>query len=293
MVDLLAADAGGPEALRRTPPRRLRRVPFPAAELVRVRSGQPRGAGARRSAGRDRLRAAGGRRGPVTLAGAAVQHAAECITGITISQLAAPGAPVVWGGAPSIFDMRTGTTPDGSHRDRDDRPGLRRGGQDLGLPTHAYLGGSDAKCVDAQAGMESAAAILLGALGGINMISGAGMLDFLGCQSVEKLVLDAEAIASARRLLEGIEARTDSLAVDMFERVGLAGEFLKLADTRKLFRLEQHLPSAVTDRGSLRAWEDAGRRDAFARARTRVAELVARTGGPRSTLPRKAGSSTS
>ena len=148
-------------------------------------------------------------------------------------------------------------------------------GKSLNLPTHAYLGGSDAKCVDAQAGMESAAAILLGALGGINMISGAGMLDFLGCQSAEKLVLDAEAIASARRLLEGIEARTDSLAVGMFERVGPAGEFLKLADTRRLFRVEQHLPSVATDRGSLRAWEDAGRRDAFARARTRVADLVA------------------
>jgi trimethylamine:corrinoid methyltransferase-like protein len=41
---------------------------------------------------------------------------------------------------------------------------------------------------------ESAA---LGALGGINMISGAGMLDSLACHSAEKLVLDAESIAIA------------------------------------------------------------------------------------------------
>ena len=99
------------------------------------------------------------------------------------------------------------------------------------------------------------------------MISGAGMLDFLAVQSVEKLVIDAEAIASARRLLEGIEARTPSLAVDMFARAGLAGEFLKLPETRKLFRLEQHLPSAIIDRASLRAWQEAGSRDAFSRAR--------------------------
>src|SRR5438094_6541452 len=51
---------------------------------------------------------------PVTLAGSVVQHAAECISGITIHQLAAPGAPIVWGGAPAIFDMRTGTTPMGA-----------------------------------------------------------------------------------------------------------------------------------------------------------------------------------
>ena len=51
---------------------------------------------------------------PVTLAGAVVQHAAECLTGIVIHQLAAPGAPVVWGGAPAIFDMRTGNAPMGA-----------------------------------------------------------------------------------------------------------------------------------------------------------------------------------
>ena len=40
---------------------------------------------------------------PVTLAGSVVQHAAECISGITIHQLAQPGAPIVWGGAPAIL----------------------------------------------------------------------------------------------------------------------------------------------------------------------------------------------
>jgi len=51
---------------------------------------------------------------PATLAGTVVQHAAECISGITIHQLAQPGAPVVWGGAPAIFDMRSGITPMGA-----------------------------------------------------------------------------------------------------------------------------------------------------------------------------------
>jgi hypothetical protein len=35
--------------------------------------------------------------------GSVVQHAAECLSGIVIHQLAQPAAPVVWGGAPSIF----------------------------------------------------------------------------------------------------------------------------------------------------------------------------------------------
>ena len=68
---------------------------------------------------------------------------------------------------------------------------------------------------------------------------------------------------------------TDSLAVEMFRKVGAHAEFLKLPETRKLFRAEQHLPGKVIDRGSLRSWEECGKQDSFARAKQRVNELVA------------------
>ena len=212
---------------------------------------------------------------PVTLVGAVVQHAAECLSGITIHQLARPGAPVVWGGAPAIFDMRAATTPVGAIETSMICAAYAQVGQHLGLPTHAYLGASDAKTVDAQAGLESGMTALVGALAGINLISGAGMLDFLACQSAEKLVIDAEGIAMARRLLQGIESDYPSLAVEAFAQVGLGGDFLKLQETRRLFRQEQYLPSKVIERGSVRAWQEAGSLDAFQRARRRVDELVA------------------
>jgi trimethylamine--corrinoid protein Co-methyltransferase len=116
---------------------------------------------------------------------------------------------------------------------------------------------------------------VLGALGGVNMISGAGMLDFLACFSVEKLVVDAEAIGMALRLLGGIEQRTQTLATDMFADIAFKGDFLKQKVTRQLFSKEQRLPSAVIDRGSIRAWQQGGGLDTFARARSRVKELLA------------------
>ena len=125
--------------------------------------------------------------GPVTLLGSIVQHAAECLSGITLHQLAQPGSPVVWGGAPAIFDMRYGTTPMGAIETAMIDAAYAQVGKSLKIPTHTYLGASDAKLVDAQAGLESGMSMLLGALAGINMISGAGMLDFLACQSPEKL----------------------------------------------------------------------------------------------------------
>jgi trimethylamine--corrinoid protein Co-methyltransferase len=212
---------------------------------------------------------------PVTLLGAVVQHAAECISGMTIHQLAQPGSPIVWGGAPAVFDMRQGTTPMGAVETAMIDAAYAQVGKSMGFPTHTYLGASDAKLVDAQAGMESGVTATIGALAGINMISGAGMLDFLACQSPEKLVVDAEAIAMAQRLVDGMHVHTETLATAMFEGINFKADFLKQKITRKLFPKEQYLPSAVIDRGSIRAWEAGGRTDAFQRARARAAELLA------------------
>jgi trimethylamine--corrinoid protein Co-methyltransferase len=213
---------------------------------------------------------------PATLAGSIVQHAAETLAGITLHQLAGPGAPIVWGGAPAIFDMRFGTTPMGAIETAMMDAAYAQVGKRLGLPTHTYLGASDAKTIDAQAGLESGMTALVGALAGINMISGAGMLDFLASQSVEKLVLDAEGIAMARRLLQGISSRDATLAKDVLSQLGSDLDFLGLRHTRQNFKLEQHLPSPVIDRASIRAWKEGGQLSALERAQARARELIRR-----------------
>jgi trimethylamine:corrinoid methyltransferase-like protein len=215
-----------------------------------------------------------GAAGPVTILGSVVQHATESLSGIVIHQLAQPGSPIVWGGAPAIFDMRRGTTPMGAVETAMIDACYAEVGKVLGLPTHGYLCASDAKVVDAQAGLESGVTSLIGALAGINMISGAGMLDFLACFSPEKLVIDAEAISMARRLLDGVSLRTETLALEMFEGIGFKGEFLKQKVTRQLFAQEQYLPSAVIDRDTIRGWQQGGSQDTFSRAKARVKSLL-------------------
>ena len=271
MIDLLAADAGGHDHLRQKPRSIFDVCPSPPLNwsefgahnlLDLARAGVP--------AEIVSMPLAGGA-APVTLAGSIAQHAAECLAGITIHQLAADGAPIVWGGAPAIFDMRTGTTPMGAIETVMLNMGCAEIGKHLGLPTHGYMVATDSKLVDAQAGAESARSAILGALTGINMISGAGMIDFLACHSIEKLVIDAESISSAQRLLAGIEPRGETLALAAFAEAGLSGEFLKLKETRALFRKEQHIPSDVIDRASR---TDLPATDIFIRARARVDELL-------------------
>ena len=211
---------------------------------------------------------------PITLIGSVVQHAAESISGIIIHQLANPGAPIVWGGAPAIMDMRYGTTPMGAIETAMIDASYTQVGKYLGLPTHAYMGASDSKLIDAQAGMESGMTALVGVLAGINMISGVGMLDFLAAQSLEKLVIDAEAIGMSKRFIEGIKLPTETLATAMFEGINFKGEFLKQRVTRELVKEEQYLPSPVIDRGSIRAWKQSGELDTVARAQIRVKKLL-------------------
>jgi trimethylamine--corrinoid protein Co-methyltransferase len=225
---------------------------------------------------------------PVTLLGAITQHAAECLSGIAIHQLARSGSPIVWGGAPAIFDMRRGTTPMGAVETAMIDSAYAQVGKSLNLPTHCYLGASDSKLVDAQAGLESGITAIIGALAGINMISGAGMLDFLACQSAEKLIVDAEAVAMAKRLLAGLEIRTETLATAFFEGINFKGDFLKQRLTRELFSKEQYLPSNIIDRNSMRGWQQEGSLDTFKRAKMQAEHLLKEFRPPQMAVERAA-----
>jgi trimethylamine--corrinoid protein Co-methyltransferase len=212
---------------------------------------------------------------PVTLAAAVVQHAAECLSGVIICQLAQEGAPIVWGGSPATFDMREGTTPMGAVGTWMIDCAYSQIGKSLGMPTHAYLGMSDAKIVDAQCGLESAGGTLMAALAGINMVSGAGMMDFESCQSYEKLVVDAEMIGMAKRLTKGIEVRDNPIALTLMQELGHRADYLAQPHTLKWFDKELYLPSAVIDRGSLDRWNKRGSKTTWERAQDRVNELLA------------------
>ncbi len=219
---------------------------------------------------------------PVTLAGALVQHTAENLGGLVIHQLAAPGAPVVYGGSAAALDMRHGTIAMGAAETMMLAAGYAQIGRYLGLPTHGYAGLSDAKVIDAQAGLETGMGAAVAALAGINVVSGAGMLEFENCQSLEKLVLDNEICGMAKRLVAGVEPRTDPLAEDLFSGGLSDGEhFLTSASTVRWLREEVIFPGPVIDRQSREVWERAGRNDATSNARRLVADIL----GKQATAP--------
>ncbi|MBE0432341.1 trimethylamine methyltransferase family protein [candidate division WOR-3 bacterium] len=211
---------------------------------------------------------------PVTLVGTLVQHTAENLSGVVISQLTKPGAPVLYGGSPAVFDIRYETTPMGAVGTQMIDCAYNEIGKYLGIPTQAYISLSDAKLLDAQAGLESAMGATLAALAGINSISGPGMLDFESCQSLEKLVLDNEICGMALRLIDGIHPKEDFPALPRFEELLREQHLLISEHTQKYMKEELCLPGPVIDRANRTRWQAEGSKTLLERARAEVRRLV-------------------
>ncbi len=216
---------------------------------------------------------------PVTLREAIVQHCAESLSGIVIHQMAHPGSPIIYGGSPAALDMRYGTTPMGAIETMMIDVGYAQVGKHLGLPTHAYMGLSDAKCPDYQAGFESGIGAVLAALAGINVVSGPGMLDFEICQSLEKILLDHDVCGMALRLARGIEKR-DGDAVALVDQVVHVAEFLSHPHTRKFWRSELSVPSSLVTRDTYGDWETRGGLYAHQAATAEVKRRLAKANIP-------------
>ncbi len=275
MKEMLAAVRGGAEALRQKPLAVFDACPSPPLKwsdltcqslIDAARSGIPSELVSMPLTGAN---------APITLLGAIVQHTAETLAGVVISQCVRSGAPVIWGGSPSAFDMRRGTTPMGSIDTMMIDLGCAEVGKHLGLPTHAYLGMSDAKLLDAQSGLESGMGTLLAGIKGINMISGAGMLNFESTQSVQKLVIDNEICGMTYRFLEGVARRDRPIAFDLLETLISEGQLLDSEHTLKWFKGEHYLPSAVIDRSNVEDWLTDGKKSIGDRAAQRANALIA------------------
>jgi len=212
---------------------------------------------------------------PVTLVGTLVQHTAETLSGLVISQLASPGAPVLYGGSPAIFDVRYETTPMGAVETMMVDCAYNEIGKHLGLPTQAYIGLSDAKLLDAQAGLESCMGATLAALAGINNVSGPGMLDFESCLSLEKLVLDNEICGMTQRMLAGIEPKEDFPSLPRFEELIRDRHLLISPHTRRHLKTEHYFTGPAIDRANRSRWREEGALTLGDRAHREVEKLVA------------------
>jgi trimethylamine--corrinoid protein Co-methyltransferase len=214
-----------------------------------------------------------GATGPATLAGTVVQITAESLMCLVLAQLRKPGCPVCLSGNVQILDMATGLFGVGF-------PEMSLGiiaqaevAQSFDLPTWGYAGCTDAKTIDAQAGLESGFSVLSQALGGLNLIHDVGYIDNAMACSPAQLVLGNESIGMAKRFLQGIKVNTETLAREVIQEVGPGGHFLTQQHTLKHFRGELWRSELLT-RQHRTAWEQAGSKDMARRIQDRLLNIL-------------------
>ncbi len=212
---------------------------------------------------------------PATTVGALVLHTAEVLSGLVVAQLVRPGTPVVFGGAPASFHMQLMTNPMTAVEALQVYCGYAQVAKHLKLPCQAYMALSDSKFNDPQAGMETGVGAFLAAAAGINSVSGPGMLEYVNCFSLEKLVFDDEVVAHAKRFVRPIEVRGDLPAGALMDELVRDKHLLTSEHTLEHWPAELYLPGPMVDRTNWDQWEAQGSRDWRARANEVIDETLA------------------
>lgn len=214
-----------------------------------------------------------GATGPVTLAGTVAQLIAEGLICVTLIQLRKPGAPCFLGGLVGVTDMASGNLSAGAPEVSLGIAAQAEVAQSFGLPTWGLAGSTDAKTIDAQAGIESAFHILAQGLVGLNLIHDVGYLDGAMVGSPEMLVLGDEVIGMVKRFVQGIEVNMDTLARDLIEKVGPGGNYIQENHTLKYFRKELWTPTLLT-RQNYDQWLSEGAKDMGKRVNEKVRKII-------------------
>jgi trimethylamine--corrinoid protein Co-methyltransferase len=207
---------------------------------------------------------------PVTLVGSTVMHVADVLAGLTMAQLVRPGTPVLFGGAPATFHMKTAQSPMAAVEALCLDVAYVAVAKHLGLPTQSYMALSEGKFLDAQAGAETFGSALLAVLAGVNSVSGPGMLDYVLTFSLEKLVLDNELCGQAQHFAREFAVKDDLPTVDLVRHLLAEKHLLTAGHTLKYWPQELHLPGPIFDRTNREQWAKDGGKMLPERAREEV-----------------------
>lgn len=214
---------------------------------------------------------------PVTVPAALVQQITEALSGIALSQLIRPGAPVVFGSFLSNIDMQSGSPTFGTP---ESGLGLLCTGQiarHFGLPFRTGGGLTSSQVTDAQAGYEALMTMLPTFLAGANWVMhSAGWLEGGLVAGYEKFVMDVELVQMLQHEFTPLEIDEASLAYDAYEEVGPGGHFLGAMHTMERFRTCFYRPMLSSSENYER-WMRNGGADTAERAgriyRERLAEF--------------------
>lgn len=202
---------------------------------------------------------------PATVAGAIVQQHAEFLAALVVTQLAKPGAPVLYGAFTSNVDMKSGAPAFGTPENV--RAAFISGqlARFLDIPWRSSMP-SASNCVDAQSIYESQMALWGATLGGAHLVlHAAGWIEGGLTASMEKYIIDIEMLQQMAELMQPVRFDEAELAFEAIKEVGSGGHFFGAAHTMERYRTAFYAPF-VSDWSNFGQWIEAGAKTATERA---------------------------
>jgi trimethylamine--corrinoid protein Co-methyltransferase len=210
---------------------------------------------------------------PVSIPAALSQQNAEALSGIMLSQIAAPGSPVAYGCYVSDVDMKSGAPAFGTPEYMVAAIGGGQLARRYNLP-YRSSNACSANTVDAQAAYESLNSLWGAVLGGANIVyQGAGWMEGGLLFSYEKLLLDAELIQQVMEFLKPVKFDEDELGFEAIKGVKPGGHFFGEPHTMARYETAFYAPF-LSDWRNYENWEIAGGLTATQRATTLWKQLL-------------------
>lgn len=211
---------------------------------------------------------------PVSVAGAATLSHAEAMAAITLTQVAKPGAPILYGTFTSNVDMKSGAPAFGTPENVKASLLVGQLARKLGLPWRCAAG-SAANVSDVQAAHETEMSAWGSVLAGATMVvHAAGWLEGGLSISYEKVVTDMEMCQTFAELCAKTIADDAEIGFEALKEVQPGGHFFAAQHTMERYETVFYEPM-VADWSNFGSWTENGSIDASTRATKIWQDIVA------------------
>jgi len=217
----------------------------------------------------------GGISAPLPLIGMLAQVNAEWLATLVLAQVSRAGTPMIYNFLPVVGDMRTGAYAAGGVETGIMAMGLAQMARFYGVPSGSYLGLTNAKTGDAQAGFEKAMSPALAATAGIDFVVMGGLLDALMAFDFGQLVIDDEIARMLKRVRQDLSLGSLEQSLAEIREAGPGGMFIGHSETLTLMRTGAFLPD-IAERERREVWQGHGSHQAHERALLRAKVLLCR-----------------
>ena len=215
----------------------------------------------------------GGLSTPLSLAGMLTLMNAEWLAAATLAQMSREGTALIYNFLPVFADMRDGAYAPGAIEVGMMNAAVCHMARFYNLPAGGYLGLTNSKISDAQAGFEKGMSPLMGALSGVNFIVMGGLLDALMSFDFGQLVIDDEIARMIKRVRQGFGFSRESASLEEIKATGPAGMFAANPSTLERMHTATFMPG-LADRKLREQWAAEGSSTIRQRAMDKALDIL-------------------